>query len=136
LEFGPADFFEVAGSNAYQLVVVAERLEHSGYGRADLDSEIDGVGVGATTHARKSLREEPLKCRVLHAAESRGGAENANVSIAVDRNLADVAIASVDLAEGALEGPIVDEIAAVQQRAVDIEDVGVVGEPVGHGRSR
>ena len=60
---------------------------------------------------------------------ARGRTKNANIRVAVQRNSVDLQLAIPNLAERARKGIVMNAIAAVQQRAVNVEQVGVEAVP-------
>lgn len=98
---------------------------------ADFEAEIDGVGMRATTHGSERFRKASFEALADNPAEGGSSAQDSDISVAVYRNFADVPSATVNVAEGGLKGAVMHKVPAVEQSAVDIEDVGVESEPRG-----
>src|SRR3954471_3520993 len=63
------------------------------------------------------------------------GAQDADVGVAVHRDAVDARGHAEDGAYGVVKGVVMDAIAAVEQRAVNIEEVGVGIKPTGAVRA-
>src|SRR5271165_1969817 len=62
-------------------------------------------------------------------------AQDSDIGIAVYGDGIDAAIAAIDLAQGRMEGVVVDSAAYVRERAVEVEQIGIELTPVeGSGR--
>ena len=66
-----------------------------------------------------------VKDRIGYAMPSDDCAKNTDIGIAVNGNVIDLQLASVRSAQGAVERVVVDAVATVEQRPVDVEQVGV-----------
>ncbi len=76
------------------------------------------------------LLQTLLETIALHPALSGSGAQYADIGVAVNRYVVDASIALIDVLECLMEGVVVHAITAVQQSAVNIEEVGVKAVPV------
>ena len=80
-------------------------------------------------------RESLLEALALHSAKLGGGAQDADVGIAMYRNVLDSPITLIDVLKRRMEGVVMDPIATIEQSAVNIEEIGVKTaprKPAGH----
>ncbi len=81
------------------------------------------------TQDGQRLRQPLAKFFLRHAARRGGSPQDAYIGVAVQRKTVDLALAIPRLAQGAMESVVMYRVAAVEQRAVDIEQIGVESVP-------
>ena len=88
------------------------------------------IALHLHAHELQYLRQTRLPVTFWYLSHFKIGAKNADIGVAVNRNTVDAEIETEDLGDRAVERVVVNGVAAIEQRAVYIEQVAASSTPV------
>jgi hypothetical protein len=133
LQFGPADRLQIAGGNSQQLVLRPKLIEQCGNSRANFRAEIGEVSLDFRAHEGDYVGYAVPPGRFGHGGCLKVCAQYSHIGVAVYGNAIEPEIEAEEMLDGAMESVVVNGIAAVEQGAVDVEQISVGGAPVETG---
>lgn len=129
LELGPSNALQVPGTHADKLSCGKEGIEQFADRWTQFRSKLRRVLFHLVSHDFLGWRKTLFEAFALHSTELGGGAQDADVGIAVHRNVLDSPITLIDVLERRMEGVVMHPITAVEQSAVNIEEISVKAAP-------
>jgi len=83
------------------------------------------IALHLHAHELQHLRQTRLPVTFRYLSNFKISAKNADIGVAVNRNTVDAEIETEDLGDRAVERVVVNGVAAIEQRAVYVEQVAV-----------
>ena len=130
LQLKPADAFQVPGHHADQLAAMMQSFQQSANRGTGLHFHTLGIAFHFRAHQLERGRQASFKIGWNFAVIFQSRPQDTDIGVAVYRHRIDTPLASVDLAQGRVEGLVMYASVRIHQRAVDVEQVRVEIPPV------
>src|SRR5205823_13276862 len=112
-DFGPSHRFQIAGSHTEDFAAFTQLLDQFMNGRAQLRAKLIGVGYDFSLQKFESTRQQWCKASRFTGAGD-GGAQNADIGIAVDGEAIKCRLQAINFSQHAAESPVMHRIAAIE----------------------
>ncbi len=133
LHLRPANGLEIAGGDPQQLALGLKVIQPAENAGAYLYSQIFRIACDFSAHECRYVRHSGLPLRLRHIRRFQVRSQNADIGVAMDRNSIEPEIETKEMFYGVMEGVVVDGITAIEQRAVDVEEISVGCAPIKSG---
>ena len=130
LELGAADAAEVPGSNAEHGASGAEMLEHGADARQGLGLESLFVRVHVAAQMVSHFRQARAPCGFRNPGQGERVSQDADIHVAVRDHSFECCRPARDVGQHLAKAEVMHCVGAVQQRAIDVEEIRVEGVPV------
>ena len=129
----PAYALKISRGHAEQLALAAQTSYQLRNRRAELGLQLRGVAFYLGTHQVEGLRQLTTPVLFGHTSLLQIRAQDSHIGISVHRNTVELQVEAENVGHSFVKRVIVDGVAAVQQGAIDVEEVGIGGFPVKTG---
>src|SRR5262249_14968105 len=126
----PANALQVARRYAQQFAERVELFNQFSNRRAELRTKVTGVTLYLCRNKVDQATELWLPFALHYTRLLHEATQDPHIRISVYGNSSHIQLQPIDFFYRVMHGPIVDRITAVQQRSIDVKEVGVGGAPV------
>jgi hypothetical protein len=120
-QFGPADALEISRGDSEQLAGPAEKLDDLRDSGTDHRTQVGSIPLHLGTHCLHNLRQTSAPDLLGHACSFQVSSQNADVRVSLNGNVVEPQLKPEHSGYGMMKRVIVDSVAAVEQRAIDVE---------------